>query len=288
MKTGLIMEGGAMRGLFTAGVIDVLMENDITFDLAIGVSAGAVFGCNIKSKQIGRVLRYNVRFSKNWRFCSFRSLLLTGDLFGRKFCYEEIPDRLDIFDRETFRNNPMQFYAVCTDANTGETIYHLCEKGSGEDMEWFRASASMPLVSKPVKVKGYELLDGGITDSIPLRAAQKLGADKSVVILTQPEDYVKKENSAMPLIRRILRKYPKTVEAMENRHIVYNRQKAYVRKCRAAGTAFVIQPEESLGIGHTESDPNELCRVYELGRAAAEKSLPQLKEFLSGDREEAE
>ena len=139
---GLVMEGGAMRGMFTAGVTDVLMEAGITVDGAIGTSAGAVFGCNVKSGQIGRVIRYNTRFCADRRYASLRNLLLTGDLFGAAFCYEDIPDRLDPFDRAAFAANPMAFYAVCTDAVTGQAIYHRCHDGGREDMLWQIGRAS--------------------------------------------------------------------------------------------------------------------------------------------------
>ena len=148
IKKGLVMEGGAMRGMFTSGVLDVFMENGIEFDGAIGVSAGATFGCNFKSRQIGRAIRYNKRYAHNWRYCSVRSLLSTGDLYGADFCYRELPDVLDPFDRKAFAENSMEFYVGATDVETGECVYHLCMDGGDEDMLWFRASASMPIVSR--------------------------------------------------------------------------------------------------------------------------------------------
>ena len=167
MKTGLILEGGAMRGMYTAGVLDVMMENNIWVDGAVGVSAGAVFGCNYKSKQIGRTIRYNKKYGRDPRYAGFHSLLKTGDYFGTEFCYHEIPERLDPFDTETFEKNPVEFYVVGTDVTTGKAVYHKCTNGKDKDLEWFRASASMPLLSNIVEVDGYRLLDGGIADSIP-------------------------------------------------------------------------------------------------------------------------
>ena len=154
LKTGLIMEGGAMRGMFTCGVIDVLMENGARFDGAAGISAGAVFGCNFKSRQIGRAIRYNKKYCADPRFCSFRSLIKTGDMYGADFCYRELPDLLDPFDRETFRTDPMEFYVGATDVSTGKCVYHKCVDGGHTDIQWMRASASMPLVSRPVSVDG--------------------------------------------------------------------------------------------------------------------------------------
>lgn len=277
---GLVMEGGAMRGMFTAGVCDVLMENGITFDGAIGVSAGATFGCNFKSKQIGRAIRYNKKYSHDWRYCSFRSLLLTGDLYGADFCYNELPNKLDLFDYEEYRSNPLKFYAVASDCRTGEPVYKELATCDEKDLTWMRASASMPLVSKVVKIDGYELLDGGMTDSIPLKAFEGMGYEKNLVILTQPRSFVKKPSSSISLMKFALRKYPKLYEAMKKRHEVYNSQKKYVFEQEAAGKCFVICPFESLGISRTEKNPDELQRVYNLGRLTMQESMAMLREFL--------
>lgn len=282
-KTGLVMEGGAMRGLFTAGVLDVMMENGIEFDGAMGVSAGAVFGCNFKSGQIGRSIRYNMRFCDDPRYCSVQSLIKTGDLYGVQFCYDEIPNKLDPFDAEAYRNNPIPFYAVCTNVETGKAIHKRLDNGDAKDMEYFRASASMPIVSRIVEVDGYKLLDGGITDSIPLSSMERRGYPKNVVVLTQPLGYVKEKSGMLPLIRVAMRRYPNIIKAMKVRHIRYNKQTAYVRGQELAGNAFVIRPPYPLGISRTEDDPAQLRRVYDLGRAEMEKQLTALKEFLARD-----
>ena len=282
-KTGLVLEGGAMRGLFTAGVLDVMMENGIEFDGAMGVSAGAVFGCNFKSGQIGRSIRYNMRFCDDPRYCSVQSLIKTGDLYGVQFCYDEIPNKLDPFDAEDYRNNPMPFYAVCTNVETGKAIHKRLDNGDAKDMEYFRASASMPIVSRIVEVDGYKLLDGGITDSIPLSSMERRGYPKNVVVLTQPLVYVKEKSGMLPLIRVAMRRYPNIIKAMEVRHIRYNKQTDYVREQELAGNAFVIRPPYPLGISRTEDDPAQLRRVYDLGRAEMEKQLTALKEFLARD-----
>ncbi|MCQ2531737.1 MAG: patatin family protein [Saccharofermentans sp.] len=280
MKTGLVLEGGAMRGLFTAGVLDVLMESGIKFDMAVGVSAGAAFGCNYKSGQIGRVIRYNLRFAKDWRYRSFRSLLVTGDLYGGDFCYHKLPDELDPFDYEAYRQNPMEFYAVVTDMETGKPMYKSLPQCDFAELEWMRASASMPLASKVVEVDGHKLLDGGISDSIPLEFAEKQGCDKSLVILTQPADYVKSAYKIMPIIKASLRKFPNTVEAIRNRHEMYNAETAYVRTREAEGSAFVIRPPQSLGVSALENDPQKLQSVYDLGRKAGVDNLGAIKKFL--------
>ena len=280
MKTGLVLEGGSMRGLFSAGVTDVLMEAGVVFDGLIGVSAGAAFGCNYKSNQPGRAIRYNVRFCQDARYCSLRSWLRTGDLYGADFCYREIPLHLDPFDSETFRKSPVEFYVVCTDVHSGEAVYQRLDKGDEEDMDWIRASASMPMVSRVVHVGGRELLDGGAADSIPLRWFQSIGYEKNVVILTQPRDFVKEKNSMLPLMRVVLRKYPKLIDTMAHRHEVYNASTAYVRAEEAAGRVFVLAPDAPLPIKRTEKDPEKLRAVYEMGRRSMEKNLDAMMEFM--------
>ncbi len=274
--TGLVLEGGAMRGLFTAGVLDVLMENEIWLDGTIGVSAGAVFGCNYKTRQIGRVLRYNKRFCRDWRYCSTRSLLLTGDLFGATFCYETLPRELDLFDYEGYARNPMPFYVVVTDVDTGEAVYHLCERADGEYMDWFRASASMPLVSRPVKIGGRRYLDGGTADSIPLAYFESIGYERNLVVLTQPEGFVKEPSSGVGLMKCF---YPAIAQTMAHRHEDYNRATAYVKQREEAGAALVIRPEAKLDISRVEHDPERMQRVYDQGRLAAQKRLDEIRGF---------
>jgi len=280
VKTGLIMEGGAMRGMFTCGVIDVLMENDVRFDGAAGISAGAVFGCNIKSKQIGRAIRYNKKYCRDPRYCSVRSLIRTGDLYGVEFCYHELPDLLDPFDRETFRSNPMEFYIGATDVKTGECVFHRCTDGGETDIKWLGASASMPLVSRPVSVDGYVLLDGGISNPVPYRYMEKLGYNRNVIVLTQPESYQKKKTKGLPLIKLMMHQYPAVANALTIRHHMYNRQMKEILDRQREGTAFVIRPPEPLGISRTENDPEQLERVYRIGRQVMEAALPELKRFL--------
>ena len=281
MKTGIIMEGGAMRGMFTAGVIDVLMENNITFDGAIGVSAGAAFGSNLKSGQIGRAIRYNLKYCNDKRYCSLRSLILTGNYYGADFCYHELPDKLDVFDTEAFDNNPMEFYAVCTDVFTGKPVYKKCEKANYELYEWIRASASLPLAARIVEVGGMKLLDGGISDSVPIKFFESIGYDRNVVVLTQPKYYVKKSTSLMSFMRLILRKYPNMVKALENRHNMYNETIKYICEKEEKGEVFVIRPEDFLPIKRTEHTPDKLQAVYDIGREVTLKRLDELKKFLA-------
>lgn len=276
MRTGLVLEGGAMRGMFTCGVLDVFMENGVAFDGAAGISAGAVFGCNYKSRQPGRAIRYNKKYCRDPRYCGLRSLLRTGDLYGADFCYREIPDVLDVFDRKTFRENPMAFYVGATDVDTGEARFHRCSDGGERDMLWLRASASMPIVSRAVEVDGLRLLDGGIADAVPYRFMLEAGYDRNVIVLTQPAGY--RKTPASRLMTRLLRKTPRIAEAMSARHEMYNRQMEEIE----ALDALVIRPREPLGIGRTERDPAQLERVYRLGRAEGERSLDAVRRFLSG------
>ena len=272
------MEGGAMRGMFSAGVTDVMMENGITFDGAIGVSAGAAFGCNYKSNQPGRVIRYNSTYCRDPRYAGLRSLIKTGNLFGAEFCYVEIPQKLDLFDEEAFINNPMEFYVVCTDIEKGEAIYHKCGDSENE-LEWFRASASLPLASKPVEADGKKLLDGGIADSIPLKYFESIGYNKNVVLLTQPKGFVKQKNKVVPIIRRVLKEYPKVAELLSNRHNDYNETIAYIEEREKSGDILVIRPPVALNIKPVCRDPEELRRVYNIGRKTAEEMLDQIKAF---------
>ena len=280
MNTGLVLEGGGMRGLFTAGVMDVMMEHDIRFDGIVGVSAGATFGCNYKSHQIGRVLRYNVRFKDDPRYMGLRSLLCTGDLVAAEFSYHTLPNELDVFDAETFNNDPTEFHIVCTDALTGEPVYHRIDRVNDEELDWIRASASMPLVSRPVRLGGRLLLDGGISDSIPLRYFQGQGFDRNVVILTQPKGFYKKKTKLMPLFHLFMRRYPAIIRAMSRRHLMYNEELAYLEEQEQQGNILLIYPQDILPIGRTEQDETKMRRVYAKGRETGESMLPTIQAFI--------
>lgn len=281
MKRGLVLEGGALRGLFSAGVIDVMMENGIDYDGVIGVSAGSNFGCNYKSRQPGRVIRYNVRFANDPRYMGLRSLITTGNLVGAEFAYHYMPLQLDVFDIATFESDPMEFYLVCTDCLTGEPVYYRMDKVDYDSLEWLRASASMPLVTRPVKVGGRVLLDGGISDSIPLKHFQDMGFDRNVVVLTRPRSYRKEPTKLWPY-RLLMRRYPAITQAMARRHEMYNSQLDYVEHEEQAGRIFVIAPEQDLPIGRVEMNVEKMNAVYNIGRETATALLPRLKEFLQG------
>lgn len=283
LKKGLVLEGGAMRGMFTCGVIDVMMENDVVIDGAVGVSAGAVFGSNYKSKQIGRGVRYNKKYCTDDRYVSLKSWITTGNLYGVDFSYYTLPNELDIFDTETFKANPMEFYVVCTDINTGRAVYHKCTDGGKKDIEWIRASASLPLAAKPVDIDGRLLSDGGTADSIPVKFMEHKGYDRNVVVLTRPMGYVKKQTSLMPVLNIAMRKYPAFLKAQYNRYITYNDTIHYIEEQEKAGKLYVIRPDEPLGIGKVCRKPDELERVYRLGRAKGEEVIEDIKTFYRGE-----
>ncbi len=278
MKTGLILEGGAMRGMFTCGVTDVFQEKGIRFDGAAGISAGAVFGCNYKSRQPGRAIRYNKKYSRDWRYCSLRSLILTGDLYGADFCYRLLPEELDPFDSGTFRQDPMEFFAGATDVQTGEAVFRPCRNGDSEDLRWLLASASMPLVSRPVEIGGRLYLDGGIVTSVPYAYMESQGYDRNVAILTQPRGYVKKKCS--PLLPLLTRKYPRVARALKERHENYNREMREIEARERDGRLLVIRPPEDLRIHRTERDPGELERVYQIGRAEGLRRVEEVRRYL--------
>ena len=279
MKKGLVLEGGAMRGLFTAGIIDVMMEAGVEPDGLIGVSAGAAFGCNYKSRQPGRAIRYNTRFAKDARYSGLKSLLTTGDYFNAQFGYHIVPYQYDLFDVAAFEQNPMEFMVVCTDVLTGQAVYHKMDRVDYDELEWLRASASMPLASKVVEVAGHKLLDGGVADSIPLAYFESIGYDRNVVILTQPEGYVKHRTKLMPLMRIGLRRYPEMIQAMDRRYLMYNRELEFVRQAEHEGRCLVIRPDEKLPIGHISHDPEEMKRVYQIGREMGDRYIERIKAF---------
>lgn len=282
MKKGLVLEGGAMRGLWSAGVTDVMMEHDIWPDGLIGVSAGAAFGCNYKSRQVGRAIRYNMRFAKDKRYSGLWSLIKSGDYFNAQFGYHVVPYKYDLFDTEAFKENPMTFVIVCTDVETGQAVYHTMEQVDYDELEWLRASASMPLASKVVEVGGRKLLDGGVSDSIPLAYFEQAGYERNVVVLTQPLGYQKNPMKLMPLIRLALRQYPNMVQAMERRYLMYNQQLAYVAQAEREGRCLVIRPEGKIPIGHISHDASQMQHVYELGRQVGKRYIDRIKQFYEG------
>lgn len=279
-KIGLVLEGGGHRGIYTAGILDVFAQNNISFDGIMGVSAGCIHGVSFLSGQIGRSVRYTTRFCNNPSYMSFKSLIKTGDFFNVDFCYYKLPETLDPFDNDTFDKNPTPFYAVCSNVKTGKAVYHKCDSVRGEKIKWIQASASMPLAAKIVKIDEGEFLDGGITDSIPIKKMQELGYSKNIVILTQEAGYRKKPNSLLPLIKRVYKKYPELINAIQNRHIIYNQQLDYLEEQEKLGNVIIIRPSQKPQAGRIEKDKEMILSTYNLGRNDAEKLLETVKNFI--------
>lgn len=279
MTSCLVLEGGAMRSMFTAGVLDSWLDHQLSFTAGVGVSAGAAFGVNYKSRQKGRVLRYNLRFAGKPYYASWRSWRRSGNLYARDFCYHIIPDRLDPFDKKTFQANPMQFWSVATDAETGQANYHLLKDAGYADLEWIRASASIPFFAHPVAIGGHFYFDGGVSDSIPLHFAQKR-YDRVVLLLTQPADYRKGKDHLWPIEKTVLHKYPAILAKIKTRSHDYNACLNEIARLEKAGKIVVIRPKKALDIGTLESDRDQLKRVYELGLTAGEESYQFVREFV--------
>lgn len=279
-RLGLVLEGGGMRGMFTCGVIDQLMDHGITFDGAAGVSAGACFGVNIKSGQRGRAVRYQLAMVGNKEYMSIRSLLRTGNLVNADYAYHVVPMQIDVFDIEAADRSPMEFIVVCTDVKTGRPVYHPLERVDYDELEWIRASASLPLVAQPVHVDGHVLLDGGLSDSIPLQYMQQRGYQRNIVVLTQPLGYRKPATSHLWAWRWATRKYLQVLECLRQRPEVYNRQLDYCLQQAASGNTLLIAPDATLKIGRLQLEADRIQAVYDSGREVAEKMMPQILDFV--------
>lgn len=270
-----------MRCMFTSGILDVMMEHDINVDGVIGVSAGALFGCNYISKQPGRALRYNIMLKDDPRYMGLMTLLKTGSIISSEFAYHVVPFEIDKIDIDTFDSSPTEFWITCTDIINAKPVYHKMEKVTHPNLDWMRASASMPLVSVPVEIDGYTLLDGGMIDSIPLKAFQDMGYERNIVILSQPRGYRKKPTKLTPLFRMFCRKYPKVADIMARRYEMYNKQLDYILQEEQKGNTMLIFPDTKLDIGRTELNEQKLRRMHSMGINKATELLPQIVDFLS-------
>lgn len=278
-KYGLILEGGGMRGIYTAGVLDFFIENNIEINSCYGVSAGTVNACNYISKQKGRTYELDTGYLDNRDYASVYNLITTGNYFGTEMCYHKVPLELNPFDFETYNKFDGDFYAVVTNCETGKPEY-MKINDMKKDIDIIRASCSLPLMAQMVKIGEYNYLDGGVSDSIPVRQSVKDGNNKNVVILTRDVDYRKKANEMLPIIKLKYRKYPNLVKAIEQRHISYNRTLEYIENQRKAGNIFVIRPEEPVKIGRLEKSKEKLDELYRIGIKDAKKNYEKLKEFL--------
>lgn len=278
-STGLVLEGGGVRGIYTAGVLDFFLDKNISVDNVYGVSAGALHGVNYISKQKKRSYRVATNYLKDKRYLGVHSLIHTGDIFGAEFCYHTLPDQLEIYDYQAFIQSQTQMYAVVSNLETGNAEYILC-KDLKQDIEYVRASASLPILSRIVEINGKKYLDGGICDSIPLRYSQKMGNQKNIVIQTRVAEYVKQPNKMLPMIRRKYRQYPKFVEAVSKRHVMYNETLKYIDEERQKENCFVIRPSRLIEVSRLEKDVHKINRLYQLGIEDAKENYDKLCEYL--------
>lgn len=276
----LLLEGGGMRGMYTAGIIDIMLEQGIKVDAIMGVSAGALFGINYKTQQAGRVIRYNKRFAGDKRYMGIHSLLTTGNIMNEKFCFDDVPNQLDPADYDTFKNTPEEFYAVVTNVKTGRPEYiQLTDLHEKDQMEYLRASGSLPFVSRPVEIGGEKYLDGGIADSVPIERVLSMGYDRIIVVLTRPAGYRKKKGNDIPA-KVLYRKYSAFVEAVNSRWKRYNAQSEVLEMLEKEERIFVVRPSRFIKVGRLEKDPEVLQEMYELGLKDAEEALERMKAYL--------
>ena len=278
MSIGLVLEGGAMRGLYTSGILDVFLDNNIKVDGIIGVSAGVLFGVNYLSKQKGRAIRYNKKFAKDKRYMGIRSFLTTGNIINKNFAYYEIPFKIDVFDEETFEKSNTDFWATVTNIETGEAEY-LKLNNAFEQMELLRATSAMPIVSEIIEIDGKKYLDGGVSDSIPVEKCKSMGYDKIIVVLTRTIEYRKKKASST-LAKIKYKEYPKLIETMENRYKKYNETVEKIIDMENKKEIFVIRPSKDLKIKRIEKDVDKLQAMYDLGVSDCKKCLEEIKEYI--------
>lgn len=278
-QAGLVLEGGGMKGIYTAGVLDFFLDKNIMFASVYGVSAGACNMCSYLSKQRGRARDVNIDYLDNKHYCGARSMLSTGDLFNVNMLYHLIPEYLNPYDYETFASYEGKAYSVATNIVTGRPEYFRIRDMKAE-IDKIRASASLPLVSRNVKINGNYYLDGALSDSIPLQKSITDGNRKNVVIMTKEVGYVRKPASGMGLIKARYLKYPKVAELMAERHIRYNDQVAYIERQQENGQAFVIRPLTPSSVGRVEKDPEKLDALYRQGYEEAKDCYDRLKEYL--------
>ena len=279
MRVGLVLEGGAMRGMFTAGVLDVFMENNIKVTDIVGVSAGTLFGINYVSKQPKRALRYNLRYINDNRYMSIKSLMRTGNLINKDFTYYKLPFQLDVFDNKTFKQSDINFFATVTNIETGEAEYIKIEDAF-KQMETLRATSALPFISEIIEINGKKYLDGGIANSIPVDYFEKQNYDKIIVILTRPIDYRKKKSAGVQF-KVAYGKYPKLIEKLENRYQDYNNTVERIVELEKQGKVLVIRPDEEITIKRLEKDTDKLQHVYDLGIKNGKESIERVKNYLA-------
>lgn len=279
-NAGLVLEGGGMRGIYTAGVLDFFIDKELEFKECYGVSAGSAHMCSYISKQRGRALHAGIDYLDDRNYCSPYSLLTTGDLFNVEMCYNTIPNQLLPYDFETAEKYPGKAYAVVTNIETGQPEY-IRLRDMHTDIEAIRASCSLPLVARNVPIDGKLYLDGGISDSVPIQKSILRGNRKNIVVLTKEVGYRRKPASQLGLIKVKYARYPKVYELMKHRHTAYNQMLDYLDAQVQNGQAFVIRPKKDVGIGRIEKDKKKLEALYEIGYADAAECYEQMMEYLN-------
>lgn len=279
-QAGLVLEGGGMKGVYTAGVLDFLLDKGIEFSSVYGVSAGACNMCSYLSKQRRRALDVSVDYLDRKDYCSIESLLKTGDLFNVEMCYHKIPEELNPYDYEAFQKYQGKAFSVVTDIETGRPEYFRI-RDMKKDIDKIRASASLPLVSRNVRIDGRLYLDGGISDAIPLQRSILDGNRKNLVVMTKEVGYVRKPTEHMGLIRVLYRKYPKVYELMRERHINYNRQMEFIERQKENGQAFVLRPQFPGDVARIERDVKKLRKLYRQGYREAQARYEELLAYLA-------
>lgn len=279
-RANLVLEGGAMRGQFTAGVLDFFMDQKLFCDNVIGVSAGALCGYNYVAGENGRTCYVNMKYCNDWRYLSMKSFVRTGNAFGREFSFDEIPTKLEPFNFAAFNESPLKLTAVSSNLVTGEADYHQF-RDAVADLPYLIASSSMPLISQIVDVDGKLLLDGGTCDSVPVVYSWLTGAPKHIVVLTQAADYIKGPNKLMAIMRQRYADYPYFVERVQHRHFEYNRLYRALPRLHDEGRLFLIRPPEPVTIASMEKDANKLLALYEQGYAEAARTWSALERYLA-------
>ncbi|MFE8702020.1 patatin family protein [Cytobacillus sp. FJAT-54145] len=279
-QTGLVLEGGGMRGVYTAGVLEYFLEKEIFFPYVIGVSAGACNAASYLSKQKGRNKTVNIDYIKDRRYLSWNNYFKRRELFGMDFIFDEIPHKLVPYDYHAFYSNPTEFVIGTTDCLTGEPIYFGKKDYEKDVLTVLKASSSLPFVASEIKFKDRILLDGGISDSIPIKKAEKDGFKKNIVILTRNVGYTKQPSKFHFFVKKKYPHYPKLQEAMINRYQKYNDTISYLEREEQKGNVMIIRPQHPVEVGRMERNPIKLERLYQQGYQDAQNLKGKLLEWL--------
>lgn len=279
-KTALILEGGAMRGIYTAGVLDILLKNKIFVDAVIGVSAGSIHGCSYVSKQYERSISYYKKCRNDYRFLSFKSWIKSGNICDTDYCYDEVPNKIYPFDHDTFEKSKTKFYVTVTNVETGNPEYIYLKSLRGKNIDYLRASASMPVVSQIVEIDGKKYLDGGMSDSIPIEYFRNLGYDKCIIVKTKDKYYKKTKEKILPIAKKVYKDYPKFVKRLKERHIDYNNQISLIRELEKNKEVLVIEPSKKLKISRLDKNMKNIIDAYNQGRIDAGNKLKDIRRFL--------